>query len=125
MRNAFKTFINRYGEPVTIIYRTPSEDANGIIKNKKGHTVYKEEEIETVARVNFLDGTEHFLNNATVQSFDAIALFETKDAEYLNENSWLITTDPNTLQEVTMQMLKPKALRQLPHIEVQLKYRDV
>lgn len=125
MKGAFKTFINRYGEDVTIIHRTPKEDVNGIVKDGKGHILYNEEEIETRARVNFLDGTERFLNNATVQSFDAIALFETSDAEYLNENSRLKTIDPYTAKEITMQMLKPKALRQLPHIEVRLKYRDI
>jgi hypothetical protein len=125
IRNAVKSFISRYGEDVTIIHRTPSEDGNGVIKDKKGHIVYKEDEITTKARVNFLDGTERFLNNATVQACDAIAIFETKDAEYLNENSWLKVTNPYTLVEVIMKMLKPKATRQLPHIEVQLKYRDV
>lgn len=125
MKNVIKTFINRYGKQVTIIYRTPKEDETGVVKNKKGHIIYNEEEIETKARVNFLDGTESFLNNATVQEFDAIALFMTKDAEYLNENCRLKVTNPFTEEEVTMQMLKPKALDQLPHIEVRLKFRDI
>lgn len=125
MRNAFGTFINRYGKPVTIIHRTPKEDETGIVKDKKGHIIYDEEEIETSARVNFLDGTEHFLNNATVQTFDAIALFETSDAEYLNENSRLRVTNPYTAEEIELQMLKPRALEQLPHIEVRLKLREI
>ena len=122
MKAQFNSFINQYGEEVTITCRTPELDDEGEeVLDDRDNNVFIETTETTKARIRIMDGSEKMVNNGILQANDGKGLFRLEDADYLSENNEL----DYTLHGVAyhFQMLKP--IPKKTHIEVQLKRREI
>jgi hypothetical protein len=124
---AFNTYIQQFGETVTIENQTPELDDNGdVIQNEAQEVVYNPVQPVTVqCRIVNNRGSEvskmRFMGAfPTMEEADAIGLFKLSDAQYLNKGNKIILSRNLSY---TFEMLNP--VEKKTHIEVTLKRNNV
>lgn len=123
--NEFDDYIAAYGDQILIVYRNPSIVDGSVVKDERGHTVYVEEEIETIARIKMMRGTETLVKNGVLQVGDATGLFSLTDYAYINRQSKVILKRVfnGQTRELIFNMSQP--VEKKTHITANLKRVDL
>jgi len=111
-----------YGEPITIITKNPVIQNGKVVEDERGHTVYVEDEIDTIARIKLMMGMEILVENGVLDVGDAQGLFFLEDRKYINSRSKISykqTMPDGYVIETQFRCLSPIVLK--THLETNLK----
>lgn len=125
MIEAFEDFISEYGDIVTILTRTPSEAGGEIVKDDRGHIIYDEEEIDTIARIRTVRPNEQLVKQGVLKLNDAVGLFSLTERDYIKTNNTVVLKQfiEESSYESRYEMMQP--IIKKTHIEVNLKRVDI
>ena len=122
----FEEVLNEFGDVITVKCKKAQVLEGKKVRDERGRLIFDEEEIETIARIKLVKGSESIVSNNVLQRGDAIGLFSLEDYPYLTANSEVILkqTLPNGEQiETNFEMVKPIVKK--THVESGLKRIEI